>query len=108
MIGRATSGSLRNLVERLVILNESGIIDEDELPEKIRRRGTPYMVPKVDIPEEGVSLKLVVDNFERDLILQALERTDWVKKQAAKLLGMNRTTLVEKMKKIRLERAESA
>jgi len=98
---------LENIVERLVILNESGVIDEDDLPEKLCRRGTECLVPSVEIPQEGVSLRLVVDSFERDLILQALERTGWVKKQAAKLLGMNRTTLVEKMKKINLQRSES-
>ena len=89
-------------------LDHVPVIDEDDLPRKVCRRGTGYLVPSVEIPEEGVSLRLVVDGLERDLILQALERTGWVKKQAAKLLGMNRTTLVEKMKKINLQRSESA
>jgi DNA-binding NtrC family response regulator len=41
----------------------------------------------------------VVQAFERDLILQALHRSNWVKSRAAKLLHLNRTTLLEKMKK---------
>ena len=98
---------LENMIERLVILNEDGVIEEDDLPEKVRRRSGGCFAPNVEIPEEGVSLKVVVDSFERNLILQALERTGWVKKRAAKLLGMNRTTLVEKMKKINLERPET-
>ena len=51
------------------------------------------------LPEDGLSLSTAVGNLERTLILQALERTGWVKKRAADLLRMNRTTLIEKMKK---------
>jgi DNA-binding NtrC family response regulator len=40
-----------------------------------------------------------VDRFETDLILQALEQTHWNKNKAAQLLGLNRTTLIEKIKK---------
>jgi DNA-binding NtrC family response regulator len=40
-----------------------------------------------------------VINLEKTLILQALEQTGWVKNRAAKLLRMNRTTLIEKMKR---------
>ncbi len=50
-----------------------------------------------------LSLRDVVDSFESDLILQALEKSHWNKNQASKLLGLNRTTLVEKIKKKGLE-----
>ena len=50
-----------------------------------------------------MSLKDVVDRFESNLILQALEKSHWNKNQAAKLLDVNRTTLVEKIKKKGLE-----
>ncbi|SVE18226.1 uncharacterized protein METZ01_LOCUS471080, partial [marine metagenome] len=42
--------------------------------------------------------------FERGLILEALEKTNWVKNRAANLLGLNRTTLVEKIKKMNIKR----
>jgi DNA-binding NtrC family response regulator len=45
----------------------------------------------------------MVQNFEKQLLRQALEKTNWVKTKAASLLHMNRTTLVEKVKKLRLE-----
>ena len=46
-----------------------------------------------------------MNEYERQLILTALEKADWVKNRAAKLLNMNRTTLVEKIKKQGIEKA---
>ena len=54
------------------------------------------------LPEEGIDLTNFVEELENTLILQALERTGHNKNQAAKLLGLNRTTLVERIKKRRL------
>lgn len=51
------------------------------------------------LPEEGLSLREAVEAFEMSLIQQALERTGGNKNQASILLGMNRTTLVEKLRK---------
>jgi DNA-binding NtrC family response regulator len=51
------------------------------------------------LPREGINLKEAVDRYETTIILAALERCDWVKNKAAALLGLNRTTLVEKLKK---------
>jgi DNA-binding NtrC family response regulator len=51
------------------------------------------------IPVGGVDLSRAVEEFENRLILEALERTNWVKSKAARLLQINRTTLIEKLKK---------
>ena len=56
------------------------------------------------LPEEGINLKSAVEEFERGLIIEALEKTNWVKNKAAGLLELNRTTLVEKLKKMNLKR----
>ncbi len=56
----------------------------------------------VGIPEEGINLKKTVEEFEKELLLEALEKTGWVKNKAANLLGLNRTTLVEKLKKLQI------
>ncbi|NQZ96330.1 MAG: hypothetical protein HRU01_07465, partial [Myxococcales bacterium] len=56
-----------------------------------------------ELSPEGLSLRDVTDRFETDLILKALEKTHWNKNRAAKLLGLNRTTLIEKIKKKGLE-----
>jgi DNA-binding NtrC family response regulator len=94
---------LENLIERLVVLRGRGTIDVDDLPGSLRPRPA---APPVSFPElgpEGLPFNEVVDRLETHLILQALERTSWNKNRAAQLLGLNRTTLIEKIKKKKLE-----
>lgn len=52
-----------------------------------------------ELPREGIDLIKFIEDLENSMILQALERTNHNKNQAAKLLGLNRTTLVERIKK---------
>ncbi len=91
---------LANLIERVAILKRKGQIEVADLPEKFRR---PSVVPSLStspsIPGAGMDLGRVVEEFENRLILEALERTNWVKSRAALLLQINRTTLIEKLKK---------
>jgi DNA-binding NtrC family response regulator len=54
------------------------------------------------LPAEGINLIEFIENLENSLITQALQRTDNNRNQAARLLGMNRTTLVERIKKRKL------
>jgi transcriptional regulator with PAS, ATPase and Fis domain len=102
---------LENLVERLVILKNSGFITPDDLPEKYLsgnalRFQTPIL-PDVEVfPPEGICLNSAVDLFENRLILQALARTGGNKKEAAALLNLKRTTLIEKLKKKNLAYVE--
>ena len=98
---------LRAVLERMVVMAESDILSIDDLPGKIRsavgleqRDDDGALGPQ--LPEDGLKLSSAVDEFETALILQALERTGWNKNQAARLLNMNRTTLVEKLKKKQL------
>jgi DNA-binding NtrC family response regulator len=53
----------------------------------------------VAIADQGICLNEAVTEFEKALILKSLEKTKWMKNQAAKLLRLNRTTLVEKIKR---------
>jgi DNA-binding NtrC family response regulator len=90
---------LENLMERLVILTEGELIGVADLPEKFQA-GAP--APETGLPappEAGVHLTRAVKEFERDLILKALKESHWVKARAAQMLHLNRTTLLEKMKK---------
>jgi DNA-binding NtrC family response regulator len=50
----------------------------------------------------GIDLRAAVEDFENQLILQALERTGWNKQRAAQLLKVNRTTLFEMLKRKKL------
>ena len=90
---------LKNMVERLVVLKGEGDIDPLDLPEKLRKNGGHSELPSMEISEDGISLNTAVTDFEKALILESLQKTNWVKNQAAKLLRLNRTTLVEKIKR---------
>ena len=94
---------LENTVERIAILKGSGLIMPEDLPEKIFRPSTSRSVPGVNIPDDGIDFDAMVEGFEKQLLMQALVKAGGVKSKAAILLHMNRTTLVEKVKKFRLE-----
>ncbi|MDH5493467.1 MAG: sigma-54 dependent transcriptional regulator, partial [Myxococcales bacterium] len=94
---------LENTLERLVVLKSEGFIEVDDLPEKWRKQAAHSGgSSSPELPEDGIDLRDAVEQFENALILQALERTGWNKNQAASILRMNRTTLVEKLKKKKL------
>jgi DNA-binding NtrC family response regulator len=95
---------LENIIERLVILKGEGMIEKEDLPEKLLGSEWTDVMPSVEIPESGISFNTAVSEFEKELILRALNKTDWIKNRAAKLLQLKRTTLIEKMKKIQLTR----
>ncbi len=87
---------LQALVERLVVLRRSGWIDEAELPVHIAGQG--FERPIVSLPAGGVNFEALVSAFEQELIQRALDATSWNKNRAAQLLGLKRTTLVEKIR----------
>ncbi len=107
---------LENLIERLTILVRNDTIQVTDLPEKFYacmpvqsgQDPAPSVSvatsrPAADIPETGVDLGSLVSNLEKDLILKALSKSGGVKSKAAQFLGLNRTTLLEKMKKMGIE-----
>ncbi len=96
---------LANLMERLAVLKGEGEIAADDLPPKFRKNdGAAPAVIAPEINTEGICLTTAVNEFEKNLIYQSLERTDWVKNKAAKLLHVKRTTLVEKIKRYELHK----
>ena len=64
---------------------------------------TQFQAGVLEIGEAGIDLNEMVSSMERQLIRKALERTGGVRSKAAQLLGLNRTTLLEKMKKMGIE-----
>jgi transcriptional regulator with PAS, ATPase and Fis domain len=96
---------LANLMERLTVLRGEGVIRADELPPKMRNANQPAAnktAPQLTC--DGICLSTAVSEFEKNLIYQSLEKTDWVKNKAAKLLQVKRTTLVEKIKRYELQK----
>ena len=95
---------LKNLMERIVVLNEKHYISTDDLPMHMKASTERKAVTEL-ISDDGICLQTAVTEFEKRLITQSLEKTNWVKNKAAKLLHLNRTTLVEKIKRYNLEQA---
>ena len=117
---------LANFVERMVVLSIDATITPRDLPDKVlgevpkekwtplekdsEPTGNPTQILqqslrqsfRVGIPDEGINLKKLVEGFEKELLIEALEKTGWVKNKAAILLSLNRTTLVEKLKKLKI------
>lgn len=94
---------LSNLVERLAIIKPDGIIEVDDLPAKYREANDSVEAPMNNVSEafqlSQANLKDHLQSVEHDLISQAFAASDGVVAQAAKLLNMRRTTLVEKIRK---------
>jgi len=95
---------LENSLERMVVLRSEGRLEVADLPPKVQKVKPvgAYSVWAPPLGADGVDLQQAVETFENGLILQALERTGNNKNQAAKLLRLNRTTLVEKLKRKKL------
>src|SRR5512139_2088917 len=91
---------LENTVERALVLRGSRRTIEitDFGPEM---QAVPVETPTaVDLPDSGVDLPALVSRIERDLIQRALARTSGNRADAARLLGLKRTTLVEKLRRL--------
>ncbi|HIF9408914.1 TPA: sigma-54 dependent transcriptional regulator [Photobacterium damselae] len=122
---------LANLVERLIILYPGEMVDVNHLPMSYRHTDLPEFHPEPhatleqmeqealadifaessddanslsDLPPEGLNLKEMLADLEIDMIRQALEAQNGVVARAADMLGMRRTTLVEKMRKYGLSK----
>ena len=112
---------LENLIERLSILVNEKVVHVSDLPGRLHQLTFPQLAQStppeqkplpaspvsgapglrdMSFGDEGVDLNQLVNKIERDLILQALERAGGVRSKAAQLLCLNRTTLLEKMKKM--------
>ncbi len=119
---------LENLIQRLVILHRGKCVTIKELPEKYRVEPIPeeeipqslpveslvseieaepvtvvdvsvLSPPEVEWSEDGLDFNKLISDFEDRLILLALDRTGGNKKEAARVLNLKRTTLIEKIKK---------
>ena len=93
---------LENVVERMVVLKKAGHIETADLPGKILEGVVPSSqehAPPVTFSETGINLVKELEQYENQLILFALRQANGVTSKAAQLLRLNRTTLVEKLKR---------
>ncbi len=96
---------LENVVERAVALADHERVTVHELPPSLQRQEAtaPAASGPPALPEGGLDLEALVDDFERNLIAQALARTGGLKKEAARLLGMSFRQLRYKIDKLNIE-----
>jgi DNA-binding NtrC family response regulator len=93
---------LENAIEHAVAMTgvEQREVPASALPDEITERAQSLLLPTVTIPDEGIHLTSVVSDLERDLILRCLEKTGGNKRQAARLLNLSRTTLIDKLHRL--------
>lgn len=109
---------LANLIERLIVVRPNGTIRRKNLPWPIVERGAAEPEAhevvssnlnavsgsvRVTLPSDGLDLKQYLAKIEQDMIHQALMESDGVVQRAAELLGVGRTTLVEKIRRYELK-----
>jgi two-component system, NtrC family, response regulator AtoC len=92
---------LENAIERAVAFTAGrSQIGIGDLPAEIQQAEESVLSSAVTLPEDGVDLDAYIANIERELIQRSLDRTGGNKGQAARLLNLKRTTLVEKLKRL--------
>jgi len=97
---------LENIIERAVVLESSPVVTPESLPAELLGssvgRGGPHKSAfsvDVRLPQEGIALERFVEDVEKQLICQALERTSGMKKKAARLLNVSFRSLRYRLEK---------
>jgi len=94
---------LENMVERMVVLKGEGMVTLEDVRDQHMEDAPGIVEPAaLQLPAEGLCFRTAISRFENELISQALQRTQGNKNKAADLLRLNRTTLVEKIKRRRI------
>jgi two-component system NtrC family response regulator len=89
---------LRNAVERAMLLAEGDELTLDHFPVVEKRTGE--LSESVELPASGIDL----EQLERSLVVQALQRSGWNQTRAAGLLGVNRDQIRYRIEKFKLEK----
>jgi DNA-binding NtrC family response regulator len=92
---------LQNIVERAVLLGQGPLLSLDDLPSHIKNSASNTLT--IEPANRRQTLKEALEGPERQIILQCLRENNWNRNATADQLGVNRTTLYKKMKKLGLE-----
>jgi DNA-binding NtrC family response regulator len=93
---------LESILERAVLLSEHDTIGEEDLPPQLTRVATPAETIGVEIPPGGID----IEEVERSLLLQAMQKSDWVIARAAKLLRLTYRTMQYRLEKFGIKKPE--
>ncbi len=105
MLDYGWPGNVRQLesaIERAILLAENDLITVEDLPLEVRQEARPASEGVFKLPPEGISF----EDFERALIMQAMERTDYNITKSAKLLGLTFRTLQYRLEKFGIKRPD--
>jgi two-component system NtrC family response regulator len=91
---------LENMVERLVVFDQSGTITISDLPQEIRQQQATVNEISVQLPESGFSM----EQLEREILRASLEKKGWNQSKTARYMGISRNTLIYRMRKFGLRR----
>lgn len=92
---------LENIIERVLLLCDREIIDVESLPEEIRANPA---TPAISVPRSGIDLEELIEKTEKTYLLKALERTNGVKTEAARLLNLTFRSFRHKLKKYGIDK----
>jgi two-component system response regulator PilR (NtrC family) len=92
---------LENIIERVILLTDNELIDADNLPEEIRLAS---LAEATTMPSGGVNLEKLINDIEKDYLLKALEKTNGVKTDAAKLLNLSFRSFRHRLKKYGIDK----
>jgi len=93
---------LESAIERAILLCESDLITIEDLPLEVRQEASAVAQGAFKLPPEGISF----EDVERDLIMQAMEQTDYNITKSAKLLGLTFRTLQYRLEKFGIKKPE--
>ncbi|HKV11046.1 MAG TPA: sigma-54 dependent transcriptional regulator [Thermoanaerobaculia bacterium] len=93
---------LENAIERAVVLSTGEVLDVDLLPSSVRHSESSGVPTSIPLPSNGISFKDAVSQYERQIIIRALQAAGGVQKRAAELLQVKPTTLHEMMKRLNI------
>lgn len=89
---------LENTIERIVVLALGHEISVSDLPAFLQNKPTPLEVIHLDLPPKGITL----DGIEKEILLRALQKSNWNQSKAAQYLGLSRKKLIYRMHKYEL------
>ncbi len=98
---RGNVRELENIIERVTLLCDDEVIDVNHLSEEIKQAS---VAGPVTVPSDGVNFESLIENIEKDYLLKALERTNGVKTEAAKLLNLSFRSFRHRLKKYGIDK----
>ena len=100
---RGNVRELENVIERVVAFSTGGSVTDADIRGWLHKTVNPQQVVPADLPEDGLDLEGLINSIEKDLLLKALERSQWVKKRAARLLRLNTRSFRYRLEKYEIK-----